>query len=985
MLYKRLCKGLADRGTLISSDADVYENIDVNSDYYVSTYLYNESQKTLFDEHGTVAGITDVVTNRIWWDLDSEHEPELARQDANKLVARLTEKVSPQDIVIAYSGNKGFGVEVNLTPHLTPKEVKAIAFDLASDLPTFDVKMYNASRILRVIATRHQKTGLYKTPLTLNQLNDLSVDNIMKLAKNEPTGSDEFRWQAVPLWTKLESKTETNEKNLAVYEAPSHLDYSMKPKFLTNCRWSIQNGHFKEGDRSTALLCLASTYKNMGFDLEHVYRLLKGTAELQSRIHHCERFPDEEVYNNIVMQVFGPYWNNGQYTCREEDNWLGHYCSNLDQPCNHKAEDDLKPKTFISLAPDFKDYVMNIDKNTIKTGLFTLDKHVFLSTGANVGIIAPPGAGKCLGRDTEVRMYDGSLKKVQNVKVGDLLMGDDSTHRRVLSICKGEEQLYKVRQKFGEDYIVNESHILSLKGSANFNKKKRISKYNTEKKYDVKVSDIIKFNKMEQKYLKGYRNPIEYGEQKTQLSSYFLGYWLGDGTTSKPEITFGQKDSWLMDWFREYASSVNCGISIYQDRQCQRISFNGGPTRNNYIFKNLPKYKHIPKEYLINSRENRLELLAGLIDSDGHLSSKGYYEITQKSEILINNIRDLCWSLGFRANLKKVKKYCFYKGIKRENNYYRLNIFGNELNDIPCHLERKKFTSTPRINYELTPVKIEKLEIGEYFGFEIDNNKRFILKDYTVTHNTSIAFELLENTSLAGVHSVFGGLDMAKNRTFEKLLYRETGLGREELYKIFQNGKEGPIIDAIHTKYKNVHFFKKSAPTVQDFKEYIKQVEDKTGNKVKLVIGDYFERFSSDMGDDTAASKSVAGELQDLVDDLNICNITLYQPHKAALNAGPDQPIYDYTKIKGSSFVYQSLRIILSMWRPFYNPRDFANDKYLQMAILKNDLGELGEFAFNWDGKRGRVTDMDQFQYEEFERALKAKLNDKETEKGLNF
>jgi hypothetical protein len=647
VLYKRLTKGLNDRGQLIPSDANVYDYITDDVDYYISTYLYTEEHKKQFQENGTVAGITDVTTNKLWWDFDSEHEPEAAREDATQLVRRLIDKknIDHRDILIAFSGNKGFGIELNLTTSLTPKDTKAAAFELAHDLKTFDVKMYNASRILRVIATRHQKTGLYKTPLTPSQLKELSVDDIMALAKNEPGEASEFRWAPVDLDIKVVSKERSAKATDHLPEMLDHLDYSMKPKFLTNCRWAIQNGHFKEGDRSTALLCLGSTYKNMGFDLEHVYRLLKGTAELQARRHHCERFPDEEVYNNIVMQVFGPHWNNGQYTCRDEGNWLHEYCSDLEHPCNHKAEDELKPRTFISLAPDFKDYVLNIDKNTVKTGLHTLDKNVFLSTGANVGIIAPPGAGK-----------------------------------------------------------------------------------------------------------------------------------------------------------------------------------------------------------------------------------------------------------------------------------------------------------------------------------------------------TSIAFEILENTSVAGVHSVFAGLDMAKNRTFEKLLYRETGLDREELYKIFQDGREGAIIDNIQHKYKNVHFFKKSAPTPADLKQYIKEVQDKTGEKVKLVISDYFERFNSNIGDDTAASKAVAGELQDLVDDENLCKITLYQPNKAALFGGPDQPIYDYTKIKGSSFVYQSLRIILSMWRPFYNPKDFQNDKYLQMAILKNDLGELGTFAFNWDGKRGRVTDMDQFQFEEFERALKAKENAKETDKeGLNF
>lgn len=650
MQYRRLTNGLNDRGILIPSDKDVFEFVkNTDNDHYLSTFKYTEEQKQLFQETGTIAGVTDVTTNKLWFDFDSEFEPEEARQSSIQLIERLVKLgIDHRDVVITFSGNKGIGVEFDIVEELSPREVKNVCFELAQDLKHFDVKMYNASRILRLFNTKHQKTGLYKTPISFQQLKELSVDQIMNLAKTQPEfNPEEFRWNRISLpegLVKRKSVKEVPEHNITPIS--EYVDYSMKPKFLTNCRWSIQNGHFKEGDRSTALLCLASTYKNLGFDLEHVYRLLKGTAELQSRIHNTERFSDEEVYNNIVMQVFGPSWNNGQYTCRDKGNWLNLYCEALDYPCNHKAEDDLKPKTFISLEPDFKEYVKNIDKNTIKTGLLTLDKYVFLSTGANVGVIAPPGAGK-----------------------------------------------------------------------------------------------------------------------------------------------------------------------------------------------------------------------------------------------------------------------------------------------------------------------------------------------------TSLAFELLESTSRAGIHSVFGGLDMAKNRTFEKLLYRITGKDRQELYDIWQKGKEGPILEQVQERFKNVHFFKKSSPSVQDFKEYVKRVEDQTGEKVKLVIGDYFERFNSDIGDDTAASKAVAGQLQDMVDDLNICNITLYQPNKNALSGGPDQPIYDYTKIKGSSFVYQSLRIILSMWRPFYNPKDFSNDKYLQMAILKNDLGELNEFVFNWQGKQGLITEMEDFQKDEFNELLREKNNkDKGDDRGgLNF
>ena len=77
--------------------------------------------------------------------------------------------------------------------------------------------------------------------------------------------------------------------------------------------------------------------------------------------------------------------------------------------------------------------------------------------------VLPTGAGKCHGKDTPVLMYDGSVKMIQDVKIGDVLMGPDSKPRNVLDTTVGFGKLYKVTPVKGDPYIVNQNHILSLK------------------------------------------------------------------------------------------------------------------------------------------------------------------------------------------------------------------------------------------------------------------------------------------------------------------------------------------------------------------------------------------------------------------------------------------------------------------------------------------------------------------------------------------
>lgn len=104
------------------------------------------------------------------------------------------------------------------------------------------------------------------------------------------------------------------------------------------------------------------------------------------------------------------------------------------------------------------------------------------------------GHGKCLGKGTPILMYDGSIKSVECVKIGDILMGDDSEPRRVISLARGREPLYKIKQNKAMDYIVNESHILSLK--------RNIQPFKT---WDIAVKDFIQWKNDRQREYKGYR------------------------------------------------------------------------------------------------------------------------------------------------------------------------------------------------------------------------------------------------------------------------------------------------------------------------------------------------------------------------------------------------------------------------------------------------------------------------------------------------
>ena len=146
--------------------------------------------------------------------------------------------------------------------------------------------------------------------------------------------------------------------------------------------------------------------------------------------------------------------------------------------------------------------------------------------------------------------------------------------------------------------------------------------------------------------------------------------------------------------------------------------------------------KYIPLIYKTSSRQQRLELLAGLIDTDGSVVSGGKsIEYTSKSKHLIEDFEFICRSLGFGVSVAEKK----IKGVS----YYRAHIHG-DYRCIPTRIERKRVTRKRIKNRDVlvSGFSVDPIGSGEYFGFCLDGDHLYLLKDFTVTHNTEYAINI---------------------------------------------------------------------------------------------------------------------------------------------------------------------------------------------------------------------------------------------------
>lgn len=399
-LYQAIREGLSSYPTLIPAEQDPGSAVtDPQKDWYSSLYFYNDEQRAQIEEKRSVAGIRDTVTNRLFFDFDAPPGDEgLVKAQADALMAakRLYEAgMDPDAIRPSFSGSKGFSVDVLLDEYLRPDQYKAVVRAIAGDLETFDRVVSDANRIVRIPLTKHQKSGMYKTPLTLEELEFCTTDEIRSLAESPRPLTIAVKRVKVPSkWRKEieQGAAQTREKPRLKLVGENEVNWAQKPSGWKNCKWSLLQGHFDPGHRHEALIRLAATCRAMGFDKKTTYYMCKSALKKQAEIHEQEQFSTDELWLNIIEgSVFSDTWQGGAYSCKS-DEWLRDYCSKLgDHKC--PADNHLTVKTS-EVFSFFDEYARNYDKNALSTGIGPVDAEARLMVGTSNALLAPPGVGK---------------------------------------------------------------------------------------------------------------------------------------------------------------------------------------------------------------------------------------------------------------------------------------------------------------------------------------------------------------------------------------------------------------------------------------------------------------------------------------------------------------------------------------------------------------------------------------------------------------
>ncbi len=276
------------------------------------------------------------------------------------------------------------------------------------------------------------------------------------------------------------------------------------------------------------------------------------------------------------------------------------------------------------MSEDLTILPLKTDKSSIKLKTPINEVLMDLENNFVLLIFSPRGGGKCLGYDTPIKMYDGSIKKVQNIKVNDLIMGDDDTPRKILKLGRGIEQMYLIKQDKGINYRCNETHILSLIDDKN-------------NKYDLEIKDYKNFNTKLYGYKIINKKIIKYNIKiiKDKIDNYFgftidgnKRFKLGDDTITHNTTLYSNlllNPNFFKRENYQYAFIISS--TIYQDLSAKALRDNFGETLydryDDSIIDNLIKFQRSFK------REDRPKTILVLDDICGKNIRACEYGITR--------------------------------------------------------------------------------------------------------------------------------------------------------------------------------------------------------------------------------------------------------------------------------------------------------------------------------------------------------------------
>ena len=320
-----------------------------------------------------------------------------------------------------------------------------------------------------------------------------------------------------------------------------------------------------------------------------------------------------------------------------------------------------------------------------------------------------------------------------DLKIGDYVYGLNGEPTKIIGISDKSNCNQLITFSNGSKILAHEEHLWTVSKRGN---KNPLTITTSEIKKDYQYTE--KNGKKRYRYHLPFIKPIQYPKTELPLDPYFLGLWLGDGSSTKPCITHDPKDIESIEHI-PYKISTIC---THTETGVKTTYFSHQGIIKKIKELHLYNNKHIPRIYLEACVEDRLQLLAGLIDSDGSVDKNGRVRFININKQLINDVFELCTGLGLYPyfHVRKKEDMNHYKrnskyNIKSTHDAYVVGF--QPKYSIPTQIPRKKINKTPtHRRLAITDITTVKGEQGKCIEIENPDGIYLAGKQLIPTHNS---------------------------------------------------------------------------------------------------------------------------------------------------------------------------------------------------------------------------------------------------------
>jgi superfamily II DNA or RNA helicase len=365
-------------------------------------------------------------------------------------------------------------------------------------------------------------------------------------------------------------------------------------------------------------------------------------------------------------------------------------------------------------------------------------------------IFAPTSAGKAQPLHSLVATPSGFVK-MGNLKVGDLVCTPHGGSAPILAIHKqGKKKIVKVVFSNGDYVECCEDHLWKVNAL--------YDQWNGKILTTKEISKRIKCPNGANRFNIETPKHVDFEEKSTLIDPYLMGILLGDGSFRRPNnisVTISRSD--IVEFCRKTLDNNYHLIKRSGEKYHYEICGKQKIKKFNHIYHaeirrlelngKFSYEKHIPQEYLINSYDNRLNLLRGLMDSDGYISARGMLSYVTTSEQLSKDFVFLVNSLGGTCRLSKKRKWFTHKGVKKQGRlaYNIAFTMPEKVCPVRCEYKKDRYTKFRTRNKNRTISAVEYVGKMECQCIEIDHpDHLYVTDNFVVTHNSLTMLSVLK-------------------------------------------------------------------------------------------------------------------------------------------------------------------------------------------------------------------------------------------------